>query len=56
MNTFLSILGQAVISPVESAATSAADYAMEAFYVLAGELLVIILLLAGILLWGVAVL
>lgn len=32
------------------------NYALDAFYILAGELLVIVVLLGGILLWGVAVL
>ena len=52
MNGFLSSLGQVVLGPVQSAA----DAATEAFYVIAGELLVLILLLAAIFVWGIAVL
>jgi hypothetical protein len=42
-------IGQSFIGQAEDAATSA-------FYVLAGELALVIVLLLGILLWGVAVL
>jgi hypothetical protein len=49
LSQLFSGIGGAVIGPAEDAASTA-------FYVLAGELAVIIILLAGILLYGVAVL
>jgi hypothetical protein len=45
-------IGQGIVGDL----STVENYALDAFYVLAGELLLVILLLGAILIWGVAVL
>lgn len=55
MNFFTQILGSAGGALIGQDISQITDYAEIAYAIIAGELLIIILLLAGILLWGVAV-
>lgn len=52
---FLASIFQGIGSSITGDLSTVENYALDAFYILAGELLVILLLLGAILLYGIAV-